>query len=87
MYKLNLSQPLIIDIKQKPAPTKLVQWPFLELPIKEERKSDIFKKVRYVVGKTDIKFSLDDMWDLMLFFFSVQGLPLPHNYYTVQWRV
>ncbi|XP_016056525.1 PREDICTED: protein FAM186A [Miniopterus natalensis] len=46
MYKLNLSQPLIIDRKQKPAPTKLVQWPFLELPIKEERKSDIFKKFR-----------------------------------------
>ncbi|XP_062930669.1 protein FAM186A, partial [Cynocephalus volans] len=43
MYKLNLSQPipLIIDKKHTPASTKFVQWPLLE-----DRKSDIFKKSR-----------------------------------------
>ncbi|XP_008581383.1 PREDICTED: protein FAM186A, partial [Galeopterus variegatus] len=43
MYKLNLSQPipLIIDKKHTPASTKFVQWPLLE-----DRKSDIFKKFR-----------------------------------------
>ncbi|XP_072623984.1 protein FAM186A [Vulpes vulpes] len=50
MYKLNLRQPipLIIDKKQIPASTKeFVQQPFLELLI-EDRKSDTFKKFRYV---------------------------------------
>lgn len=68
MYKLNLSQPipLIINKKQIPASTKFVQQPFLELLMQEDRKPDIFKKFRYVVGKTDIKLSLDAMWDLTL---------------------
>lgn len=63
MYQLNLSQPvsLLIDKKQKPTPTKFIQQPFLELLMKEDRKSDIFKKFRYVVGKTAIKLSLDGM--------------------------
>ncbi|XP_041591540.1 protein FAM186A, partial [Vulpes lagopus] len=49
MYKLNLRQPipLIIDKKQVPASTEFVQQPFLELLI-EDRKSDTFKKFRYV---------------------------------------
>lgn len=57
---MNLSQPvpLFIDKKQKPTPIK---QPFLDLPMKEDRKSDIFKKLRYVEGKIDIKFSLDGM--------------------------
>ncbi|XP_023612132.1 protein FAM186A [Myotis lucifugus] len=48
MYQLNLSQPvpLLIDKKQKPTPTKFIQQPFLELLMKEDRKSDIFKKFR-----------------------------------------
>ncbi|XP_015414036.1 PREDICTED: protein FAM186A, partial [Myotis davidii] len=48
MYQLNLSQPvpLLIDKKQKPAPTKVIQQPFLELLMKEDRKLDIFKKFR-----------------------------------------
>ncbi|XP_036154898.1 protein FAM186A [Myotis myotis] len=48
MYQLNLSQPvpLLIDKKQKPAPTKFIQQPFLELLVKEDRKFDIFKKFR-----------------------------------------
>ncbi|XP_070264910.1 protein FAM186A [Myotis yumanensis] len=47
-YQLNLSQPvpLLIDKKQKPTPTKFIQQPFLELLMKEDRKSDIFKKFR-----------------------------------------
>nr|XP_055192892.1 protein FAM186A [Nyctereutes procyonoides] len=50
MYKLNLRQPipLIIYKKQIPASTKFVQQPFLELLIEEDRKSDTFKKFRYV---------------------------------------
>ncbi|GAB5573771.1 protein FAM186A isoform X1 [Prionailurus iriomotensis] len=88
-YRLNLSQPIpcIIDKKQIPASTKSVQQSFLELLIEEDRKSDTLKKFRYVVGKTDIKPSLDDMWDLLLFFFPVQELLLPLNYDVVQWRV
>lgn len=80
MYQLNLSQPipLLIDKKQKPAPTKVIQQPFLELLMKEDRKFDIFKKFRYVVGKTAIKLSLDGM-----LFFSAQDLPLPDNYKMV----
>ena len=76
---MNLSQPvpLIIDSKQIPAPTKFVQQPFLELPTEKDRKSDIFKKLRYVVGKTDTQLSLDDMWDLMLFFFRTRSIPSP----------
>ncbi|XP_036312905.1 protein FAM186A [Pipistrellus kuhlii] len=48
IYKLKLSQPvpLFIDKKQKPTPIKLIQQPFLDLPMKEDRKSDIFKKLR-----------------------------------------
>lgn len=80
MHKLNLSQPvpLIIDRKQTPAPAKFVQQPFLEL-IEKDRKSDIFKKSRYVVGKTDIQLSLDDMWDLMLFLFCPRSIPSPQS--------
>lgn len=77
---MNLSQPvpLLIDKKQKPTPAKFIQQPFLELSMKEDRKSDIFKKFRYVVGKTDIKLSLDGM-----LFFPAQNLLLPHNYNMV----
>ncbi|XP_054574583.1 protein FAM186A [Eptesicus fuscus] len=48
IYQLKLSQPvpLFIDKKQKPTPIKFIQQPFLELPRKEDRKSDIFKKFR-----------------------------------------
>ncbi|XP_022375092.1 protein FAM186A, partial [Enhydra lutris kenyoni] len=48
MYKLNLSWPipLITDKKEIPASAKFVQQPFLELLIKEDRKSDTFKKLR-----------------------------------------
>ncbi|XP_008050261.1 protein FAM186A-like, partial [Carlito syrichta] len=48
IYKLNLSQPitLIISKKQIPVSTKFVQWPFLELLVEEDRKSDILKKRR-----------------------------------------
>lgn len=72
---MNLSQPvpLFIDKKQKPTSIKFIQQPFLELPMKEDRKSDIFKKFRYVVGKTDIKLSLDGM----LFFFCSRSSPSP----------
>ncbi|XP_010621983.1 protein FAM186A isoform X2 [Fukomys damarensis] len=48
MYKLNLSKPipLIVDKKQIPASTKFVPPPLLELLIEEDKKSDIFKKLR-----------------------------------------
>ncbi|XP_059537126.1 protein FAM186A [Myotis daubentonii] len=53
MYQLNLSQPvpLLIDKKQKPAPTRFIQQPFLELLVKEDRKFDIFKKFRQQEGQ------------------------------------
>ncbi|KAB1270563.1 Protein FAM186A, partial [Camelus dromedarius] len=57
IYKLNLSQPipLIIDKKQIHASTKFVQRTFLELQKEEDRKYDIFKKFRYVVGALGTK--------------------------------
>ncbi|KAB0390610.1 hypothetical protein E2I00_001251, partial [Balaenoptera physalus] len=78
IYKLNLNQaiPLILKKKQISASTKFVQQPILK---EEDKKYDIFSKFRYVVGKTDIKLSLDNMWDLMLFF-PAQELPLLHSY-------
>lgn len=77
MHKLNLSQPipLIINENQIPAPTKFAQQPFLELLI-EDRKLEKFKKLRYVIGKIDIKLSLHDMWDLMIFFLP-KSFPFP----------
>lgn len=78
MHKLNLSQPipLIINKNQISAPTKFAQQPFLELLIEEDRKPEKFKKFRYVIGKIDIKLSLDDMWDLIIFF-------LPKSFPTI----
>ncbi|XP_053777473.1 protein FAM186A [Desmodus rotundus] len=61
VHKLNLSQPvpLIIDSKQIPAPTKFVQQPFLELPTEKDRKSDIFKKLRYVEDQMEAIWNAD----------------------------
>ncbi|XP_045685344.1 protein FAM186A [Phyllostomus hastatus] len=60
MHKLNLSQPvpLIIDRKQTPAPIKSVQQPFPEL-IEKDRKSDIFKKSRYVEDQMEAIWNAD----------------------------
>lgn len=83
MYNLNLSQPipLIVNKKLIPATTKFVQQPLVELLTEEDRKSDVFKKFRYVVGKTDIKLTLDDMWDLNLFFLP-KRCPYPQLQYS-----
>ncbi|XP_054447484.1 protein FAM186A [Pteronotus mesoamericanus] len=61
MHKLNLSQPvpLIIDRKQIPAPTKSLQQPFLELLTEKDRKSDIFKKLRYVEDQMEAIWNAD----------------------------
>lgn len=82
---MNLNQPipLIIKKKQISASTKFVQQPILK---EEDKKYDIFNKFRYVVGKTDIKLSLDNIWDLMILF-PAQELPLLHSFDMVQWRI
>ena len=74
---------MILKKKQISASTKFVQQPILK---EEDKKYDIFSKFRYAVGKTDIKLSLDNMWDLMLFF-PAQELPLLHSYDIVQGRI
>ncbi|XP_074180994.1 protein FAM186A [Rhinolophus sinicus] len=60
IHKLNLSQPipLIINEKQIPAPTRFVQQPLLEL-LEKDRRSDILKKFRYVIEKTDTIWNAD----------------------------
>lgn len=83
---MNLDQPipLVIEKKQLPASTKSVQQPYLKLLKEDKRKYNILNKFRCVVGKTYIKLSLDNKWNLMLFF-SAQEIPLLHNYDMVQW--
>ncbi|XP_035874935.1 protein FAM186A [Phyllostomus discolor] len=60
MHKLNLSQPvpLIIDRKQIPAPIKSVHQPFPEL-IEKDRKTDMFKKSRYVEDQMEAIWNAD----------------------------
>lgn len=83
---MNLDQPipLVIEQKQKPASTKSVQQPCPKLLKEDNRKYNILNKFRCVVGKSYVKLSLDNKWNLILFF-SAQEIPLLHNYDTVQW--